>query len=90
MKEYKFWKTQPVKKFDETFEKEGPIDPPRTPDEISDKPLPLLSSFEWVDIDVNNDKELEEVYLLLNGNYVEDKDSTFRFNYTKEFFQWCL
>ena len=90
MKEYKFWKTQPVKKFDETFEKEGPIDPPRTPAEISDKPLPLLSSFEWVDIDVNNDKELEEVYVLLNGNYVEDKDSTFRFNYTKEFFQWCL
>lgn len=29
MKDYKFWKTQPVPTFDEKFSSEGPIDKPK-------------------------------------------------------------
>ncbi|CAI4625637.1 AAC_HP2_G0036630.mRNA.1.CDS.1 [Saccharomyces cerevisiae] len=90
MKDHKFWRTQPVKDFDEKVVEEGPIDKPKTPEDISDKPLPLLSSFEWCSIDVDNKKQLEDVFVLLNENYVEDHDAGFRFNYTKEFFNWAL
>lgn len=90
MKDYKFWKTQPVPSFDEQIESEGPIDVPKTPDEIPDTPLPLLSGFEWDTIDLDDDKQLDEVYQLLYENYVEDLDATFRFKYSHEFFQWAL
>lgn len=90
MKDHKFWRTQPVKDFDEKVVEEGPIDKPKTPEDIPDKPLPLLSSFEWCSIDVDNKKQLEDVFVLLNENYVEDRDAGFRFNYTKEFFNWAL
>ncbi|KAL3234888.1 Glycylpeptide N-tetradecanoyltransferase [Nakaseomyces bracarensis] len=90
MKDYKFWKTQPVAKFDEDVKEEGPIHGEKTPDDIPDQPLPLLAEFEWCAIDVNNSEELEDVFVLLNENYVEDRDASFRFNYTREFFNWAL
>ena len=90
MNEYKFWKTQPVTKFDEVIKKEGPIDSSKRPEDIPDTPLPLLGDFEWCTVDVNDEKQLEDVYVLLNENYVEDKDSTFRFNYSRDFLNWGL
>lgn len=90
MKDYKFWKTQPVTRLDESVDKEGAIDRAKTPDEIPDKPLPLLGDFEWCTVDVTDQKQLEDVFLLLNENYVEDRDATFRFKYTREFFNWSL
>lgn len=90
MDDYKFWKTQPVASLDETVDKEGPIDKVKTPEEIRDEPYPMLPAFEWCDIDINNPNELEDLFILLNENYVEDKDATFRFNYTKDFFNWAL
>jgi len=32
--------------------------------------------------------QLEEVYQLLNENYVEDEDNMFRFDYSAEFLRW--
>ena len=32
--------------------------------------------------------QLKELYQLLNGNYVEDDDNMFRFDYSPEFLQW--
>lgn len=32
--------------------------------------------------------QLEEVYELLTGHYVEDEESMFRFNYSVSFFNW--
>ncbi|KAI4179258.1 MAG: hypothetical protein L6R41_007950 [Letrouitia leprolyta] len=91
MASYKFWQTQPVPRFDETpqqFE-EGPIkmiDPERVPKE----PQSLLEGFEWVTMDLTSDKELEEVWELLNGHYVEDDEAMFRFNYSVSFLNWAL
>jgi glycylpeptide N-tetradecanoyltransferase len=42
----------------------------------------------WSDVDLNNDEELTELYTLLNENYVEDDESMFRFDYSKEFLKW--
>ncbi|KAL8895421.1 MAG: hypothetical protein Q9207_008182 [Kuettlingeria erythrocarpa] len=90
MASYKFWQTQPVPRFDETQPfQEGPIkiiDPEKVPKE----PQQLLEGFEWVTMDLTDDKELEEVWELLNGHYVEDDEAMFRFNYSVSFLNWAL
>lgn len=90
MKDYKFWKTQPVPRLNEKIVAEGPIEPPKTPADVSDTPLPLLRDFEWSDIDLDQKLQLQEVYELLYDHYVEDQDATFRFQYSPEFFNWAL
>ncbi|ODV62292.1 glycylpeptide N-tetradecanoyltransferase NMT1 [Ascoidea rubescens DSM 1968] len=90
MKDYKFWKTQPVISFDEKISQEGPIDSRKTVADISEKPLPLLEGFEWDTLDLTSTKELDEVYNLLHENYVEDSGESFRFKYSAEFFDWAL
>ncbi|CCH60298.1 hypothetical protein TBLA_0C05020 [Henningerozyma blattae CBS 6284] len=90
MKDYKFWSTQPVPSFDEKVSAEGAIDKIKTPADIPDEPLPMVADFEWSTIDVDDAKDLEDVFVLLNENYVEDRDAEFRFNYSKEFFNWAL
>ncbi|CAN3358464.1 glycylpeptide N-tetradecanoyltransferase [Diutina catenulata] len=89
MKDYKFWKTQPVPALDEPIAAEGPIEV-KAVDKVPAEPLPMLDAFEWSTIDVENSAELEEVYQLLYENYVEDQDATFRFKYSHEFFRWGL
>ena len=90
MASYKFWQTQPVTKFDDSKQVEqGPIkiiDPER----ISKEPRDLLEGFEWVTMDLTDEKELEEVYQLLCGHYVEDDEAMFRFNYSISFLNWAL
>lgn len=90
MKDYKFWKTQPVPELNVPVSQEGPIDAKKIPADIPNDPLPMLNDFEWCEIDINQPDELEDLFVLLNENYVEDKDASFRFNYTKEFFNWAL
>lgn len=88
MGSYKFWGTQPVPKFGETGEiKEGPfkvIDLEKVPKE----PGPLVDGFEWVTMDLTDDAELQEVFDLLYGHFVEDDEGMFRFNYSKAFLRW--
>lgn len=90
MDDYKFWKTQPVPAFDEKVDKEGPIDATKTPQDVSDKPLPLIASFDWCTLDISSDAGLDEVYHLLYENYVEDLNLAFRFKYSPEFLRWAL
>lgn len=90
MKDYKFWKTQPVPTFDEEIKDEGPIDKPKKPEDIPDTPLPLLKDFDWVTMDLTDEGQLKDVYELLHQNYVEDSSAIFRFAYTTEFFNWAF
>ena len=90
MASYKFWQTQPVPRFDEAPKvEEGQIkdiDPEKVPKE----PPPMLEGFEWVTMNLLDEKELEEVYDLLTGHYVEDEGAMFRFNYSSSFLNWAL
>lgn len=90
MEEYKFWKTQPVPRFDEEVEEDGPIDSSKTVADVRTEPYPIHSSFEWVTLDLNSETNLEQLYDLLYEHYVEDHDAAFRFGYTKNFFNWAL
>ncbi|KAJ5617998.1 hypothetical protein N7537_003112 [Penicillium hordei] len=88
---YKFWKTQPVPKFNEDGGKTkgGPIKVINL-DEVPKGPYPLLDGFEWGTIDPEDEKEVGELHELLSNHYVEDDDSTFRLNYSPVFLRWAL
>lgn len=91
MASYKFWKTQPVPRFDEEMPKdfkEGPLKVQTVDDVPKDAPKLGIEGFEWVTMDLTNDDEIKEVYQLLNGHYVEDDESMFRFNYGTAILKW--
>lgn len=88
-KEHRFWNTQPVPQSQaELMQKheEGPIQPEKP--EIKDSPLPLPEEFEWFDLDLADEKDKNDLYVLLNENYVEDVSSLFRFDYPPHFLDW--
>jgi glycylpeptide N-tetradecanoyltransferase len=84
-----FWDTQPVPKDGQQFEsgENGPID---TGKNVRQTPYNLAGPYEWVECDVLQDSVIEDVYNLLNQNYVEDDDAIFRFDYSREFLRWAL
>ena len=90
MEDYKFWKTQPVRAFDETVDKEGPVDPEKTVADVDPNPVPLHSSFEWCTLDLTTKDSIQELYDLLYQNYIEDTDETLRFQYTPQLLEWAL
>merc|ERR1712128_147437 len=89
-KDWAFWNTQPVPKFEEeiTDDNMGPIEPSR--DNVRQEPYTLPNGFEWDTMDINKEEDLTELYTLLNENYVEDDDNMFRFDYSREFLLWAL
>ena len=44
----------------------------------------------WCELDISVREQAEEVYDLLNKNYVEDDDNMFRFDYSPAFLEWAL
>lgn len=91
-KEHKFWSTQPVLSLSETLqiEESGPIDVQKSVGDVKNEEYNMPAGFKWVSIDIEDPNELQEVYNLLNENYVEDDDNMFRFDYSKPFLQWAL
>lgn len=89
MANYKFWQTQPVPKFGESSAEveEGPIKVYGV-EVVPKEAPPLLEGFEWVTMDLTEDKQLEELFQLLYGHYVEDDEAMFRFNYSVSFLKW--
>ncbi|KAK0524820.1 glycylpeptide N-tetradecanoyltransferase [Tilletia horrida] len=89
--DHKFWKTQPVPKpGDGPVHEEGPIEPNVAPSEVRKDPYPLPKDFEWVFIDIDKKSDLDDVFELLSGNYVEDGEASLRFKYSAEFLFWVL
>lgn len=89
---HQFWDTQPVPKLGEPAAavQTGPIEPIKRVEDVRQEPYALPGSFEWMTCDVTNAAELEEIYTLLNANYVEDEDCLFRFDYSAAFLRWAL
>ena len=92
-KRHKFWETQPVGQFNDlgdTSLPEGPIQQPTPLSEVKQEPYILPSAYELVTCDLDSEEVCSEVYTLLTNNYVENDDSMFRFDYSKEFLRWAL
>ncbi len=65
-----------------------PVEPNK--EEVRSEPFSLPSQFVWDTLDIHNKDTLQELYTLLNENYVEDDDNMFRFDYSAEFLIWAL
>ena len=90
MDSYKFWNSQPVRRFDDKPDAEsGPIKIINQ-EEVRKEPYPLVAGFEWSTLDLDNDSEVKELYELLTMHYVEDDNAMFRFNYSQSFLNWYL
>ncbi|KAH7889421.1 N-myristoyl transferase [Phlebopus sp. FC_14] len=91
MGEHKFWGTQPVPHLGEDAPvADGYIEPTKAIEEVRQEPYPLPKDFEWSIVDINDPKQIKEVYDLLSLNYVEDDEAAFRFKYSAEFLEWAL
>lgn len=94
-KTHKFWGTQPVPKtLEEATAVTVPghaIDPEKDPiKDIRQEPYNLPKGYTWYDANIDDPKDLQEVYQLLRDHYVEDDDNMFRFDYSQNFLQWAL
>ena len=89
---HQFWCTQPVPHLGDSHPNNcvGTIEKLKPLDEIRSTSYVLPAPFSWRTYDVMNNQELEEIYTLLNENYVEDDDNMFRFQYSKNFLRWAL
>ena len=89
--EYKFWSEQPVPQFNKDIGVSfGPITKDNKVEEERQEPYSLPEGFEWLDVDVTKENELNRLYEFLKNNYVEDDDHMFRFDYCQEFLKWHL
>ncbi|XP_054712254.1 glycylpeptide N-tetradecanoyltransferase 2-like [Uloborus diversus] len=91
-KHFEFWDTQPVPKIGDEISSTAnePIEPDKTADEIRKEPFSLPQGFQWDTLDIEDPIVLNELYTLLNENYVEDDDNMFRFDYSPGFLKWAL
>jgi glycylpeptide N-tetradecanoyltransferase len=87
-KEYKFWETQLVPKFNENnSDKLGPIKSEIKYEDISKEPIELPEKdMEWVLIDINKKGELEKIYNFLIKNYYEVQE--YKEQYSFDFLKW--
>ncbi|KAH0827058.1 N-myristoyl transferase [Lanmaoa asiatica] len=69
---------------------DGYIEPTKAIEEVRQESYPLPKDFEWSTLDLNDPKQIKEVYDLLSLNYVEDDEAAFRFKYSAEFLEWAL
>ena len=89
---HEFWSSQPVpqnkKELIEAVE-DGPIDF-KVSEKLRHVPYELPEGIHFSDFDIDSESNLDELYHLLCENYVEDYDSLFRFEYSKDFLKWAL
>ncbi|KIM87248.1 hypothetical protein PILCRDRAFT_815729 [Piloderma croceum F 1598] len=91
MGQHKFWATQPVPQLGEGPPLgDGFIERSLPREQVRQDAYPLPKEFEWCIMDLNDAKQVKEVYDLLSLNYVEDDDASFRFQYSAEFLHWAL
>lgn len=69
---------------------EGPVEPNREKEELRQEPYKMPAGFEWASVNVEDLAQRKELYDLLAGNYVEDDDALFRFDYSEAFLEWAL
>ena len=48
----------------------------------------LPENYSWSNVDLQDSKQLDELYTLLSENYVEDDENMFRFDYSRGFLCW--
>jgi len=66
------------------------IEPGKPLNQVQQQPYEIADTLVWDSLDINSPTNMDELYLLLSNNYVEDSHSMFRFDYSREFLHWAL
>ncbi|KAL7069987.1 hypothetical protein ACQ4LE_010792 [Meloidogyne hapla] len=89
-RKHQFWQTQPVPGLGMKVEENTFIEAPLEVEKIRKEPYSLPEPFSWSEVDLLSNDQLDELYTLLNENYVEDDENMFRFDYGRNFLKWAL
>ena len=57
-------------------------------EKIRKEPYTLPEPYQWSEVDLLAQNQLDELYTLLTENYVEDDENMFRFDYGRNFIKW--
>ncbi|KAA6396284.1 MAG: putative Glycylpeptide N-tetradecanoyltransferase [Streblomastix strix] len=95
-KKHDFWYTQPVahseKDMAKSFEeiREIQTEDVKAIAKATRQPFRLPEGLEWNELDDAIPAQLDELYILLAENYVEDQSSWFAFNYDRKTIRWAI
>ncbi|KAK2884765.1 glycylpeptide N-tetradecanoyltransferase 1-like [Channa argus] len=85
---YRFWETQPVPRLGDIITTHGPIAESEV--NVRKEAYSLPQGFSWDTLDLSSPRILKELCTLLNDNYMEEDDNTYKFNFSQEYLQWAL
>ena len=88
--EHKFWDTQPMMKENIESNINEPINANTDCSLIRQTCYNLLEEFEWQNINIHDDEQLQELYLFLSKNYFQHKEVGLSSFYQPEFLKWAL
>ena len=90
-RDFKFWSTQPVPQFNKPLNVEfGPILKENNIENVQTEDYTLPSGFEWKEISLNQEKDVDKLYEFLKSNYIDDESQLFGMDYSKDFLKWYL
>jgi glycylpeptide N-tetradecanoyltransferase len=87
MDNHKFWKDQPIAVG--TSSENKPIEIKKI-DDINKLPYSLPDGYNWYTFNLNDDKDLDELYNFLFNYYVNNPEATKKFHYSKKLLKWFL
>lgn len=86
--EYKFWNTQPVIKFDQIVSTDQAINSTKPDMGNLETVTKLPPDYIWVNFDLNNDNDIDEIVLFLNKHYTPESENKFKMHFTSNFLKW--
>lgn len=88
--EHKFWDTQPMIKENIELTINEPINTKQDCSLIRQTCYNLPEEFEWQNINIHDEQQLQELYLFLSKNYFQNKEVGLSSFYQPEFLKWAL
>ena len=89
--EYKFWNTQPVPQLNRDCKIDfGPLINDTNIERIQKLSYELPEGFEWKEVNLSQNNELDKLYEFLKSNYIGDESHLFGTEYSKDFLKWYL
>lgn len=86
--DYKYWSKRSIPKLGEAQATVNIIDQDLKSKLVTQ--VKMFSPYSWIEIDLSNDKQVDDICTFLNKNYKLDKGDNFRLYYTKEYIRWSL
>lgn len=87
MDNHKFWKDQPIALGTSSENKAIEF---KKIDDIQKSPYLLPDGYNWYTFNLNDDKDLDELYIFLLNYYVNNIEATKKFHYSKKLLKWFL